>query len=206
MLPHKEEKDREETQKEARNQEEENTSCLDRFCRARDGSHQKGAAPTINKGKKAEKSRNETQQDATNQEEKITSCLDRLLSCICGAKDGPRQKRADKGKKKSPSDKGKKRNESKTRYMTTVHSLDDSFYARDDKESDVQISVNQVMDLIRKGNNEVITLMRNANNEVYDFIQHGIETREGMDVTYVVQNAPRNPQDQSQQFPEVGVT
>ncbi|XP_048730954.2 transient receptor potential cation channel subfamily V member 3-like [Ostrea edulis] len=84
------------------------------------------------------------------------------------------------------------------RYLTTVHSLDDSFYGKEDKEermkSDVQINVSQVIDLIRKGNNEVIYLMQNAKNENKNIIN------EREDITFVVERSDR---DQSQQFPEV---
>ncbi|XP_056012149.1 transient receptor potential cation channel subfamily V member 6-like [Ostrea edulis] len=89
-------------------------------------------------------------------------------------------------------------NKSGYRCLTTVHSLDDSFYDKEDKEekmkSDVQINVSQVIDLIRKGNKEVIYLMQNAKNENKNVIN------EREDITFVVERSDR---DRSQQFPEV---
>ncbi|XP_048730966.2 transient receptor potential cation channel subfamily V member 3-like [Ostrea edulis] len=119
----------------------------------------------------------------------ITPFLVKLIPCIDRAKHWTTQRELP-----HPEDNDIKR----YRYLTTVHSLDDSFYDKEDKEekmkSDVQINVSQVIDLIRKGNNEVIYLMQNAKNENKNVIN------EREDITFVVERSDR---DQSQQFPEV---
>ncbi|XP_055999907.1 transient receptor potential cation channel subfamily V member 3-like [Ostrea edulis] len=75
------------------------------------------------------------------------------------------------------------------RYLTTVHSLDESFYDRDEKEEKNKSDVNQVIDLIRNGNNEIIDLIRNGN-----------KMRRNKDVTFVVEKIHH---DQTHQFPEI---